>query len=118
MVFGREECEQWLEFYGEWIKHLYVWKVYSFGSHDFTYNSKYDINVKTPCSFVETFVDGTTQHIRQNHVCCSNVDVSGREADERAERDTSIRRNGRTGAIKRSQTRTRERGTHTRTPQQ
>jgi len=43
---GSEECEQWLEFYGEWIKHLYVWKVYSIGSHDFMYNSKYDINVK------------------------------------------------------------------------
>ena len=34
--------------------------------HDFTYNSKYNINVKTPCTFVETFTDGTTQHIRQN----------------------------------------------------
>ena len=34
--------------------------------HDFTYLSKYNINVKGPCTFVETFTDGTTQHIRQN----------------------------------------------------
>jgi SAM-dependent methyltransferase len=34
--------------------------------HDFTYLSKYNINVKGPCTFVETFTDGTTQHMRQN----------------------------------------------------
>jgi len=34
--------------------------------HDFTYLSKYNINTKDPSTFVETFTDGTTQHIRQN----------------------------------------------------
>jgi len=34
--------------------------------HDFTYLSKYNINTKEPSTFVETFTDGTTQHIRQN----------------------------------------------------
>ena len=34
--------------------------------HDFTYLSKYNINTRGPCTFVETFTDGTTQHVRQN----------------------------------------------------
>jgi len=34
--------------------------------HDFTYLSKYNINSNSPSTFVETFTDGTTHHIRQN----------------------------------------------------
>ena len=34
--------------------------------HHFTYQSKYKINLNQPSTMVETFTDGTTNHVRQN----------------------------------------------------